>query len=139
MILDGLGNLYGGTSYGGSNYGGTAFELIPEPNGSWTYGVLYNFVFSGNTTPGPLCGLTRDTAGSLYGTTFGDGAYGFGSVFKLTPSDDGWVYTDLHDFTGGNDGRYPAGSVVFDQAGNFYGTTTGGGAYGYGVIWEITP
>ncbi|MGD0929662.1 MAG: choice-of-anchor tandem repeat GloVer-containing protein [Candidatus Korobacteraceae bacterium] len=139
LILDGLGNLYGGTSYGGSNYGGTAFELIPEPNGSWTYGVLYNFVFSGNTTPGPLCGLTRDTAGSLYGTTFGDGAYGFGSVFKLTPSDDGWVYTDLHDFTGGNDGRYPAGSVVFDQAGNFYGTTTGGGAYGYGVIWEITP
>ena len=139
LILDGSGNLYGGTSYGGSNYGGTAFELIPEPGGSWTYRLLYSFIHNGTTTPGPLCSLTMDAAGNLYGTTFGDGAYGFGSVFKLTPTGEGWIYTDLHDFTGGNDGRYPAGSVVFDQAGNFYGTTTGGGAYGYGVVWEITP
>ena len=79
-----------------------------------------------------------DTAGNLYGTTFGDGAYGFGSVFKLTPQSDGsWTYTALHDFTGDNDGRYPAGSVVFDQVGNLYGTTTGGGTYGYGVVFEI--
>jgi uncharacterized repeat protein (TIGR03803 family) len=139
LIFDASGNLYGGTSSGGSNDGGTAFELTPQPNGSWTYRVLYNFIFSGTTTPGPLCSLTMDTAGNLYGTTFGDGAYGFGSVFKLTPSGGSWTYTDLHDFTGGDDGRYPAGSVIFDQAGNLYGTTTGGGTFGYGVVFEITP
>ena len=56
------------------------------------------------------------------------------------PNADGtWTYTDLHDFTGGSDGRYPAGSIAFDPAGNLYGTTTGGGAIGYGVVFEITP
>jgi uncharacterized repeat protein (TIGR03803 family) len=139
LIFDGLGNLYGATSNGGPNSGGTAFQLTPH-DGSWTHELLYSFAFSGTTTPGPLCSLTLDSNGNLYGTTFGDGAYGFGSVFSLMPHADGtWTYTDLHDFTGGNDGRYPAGSVAFDSAGNLYGTTTGGGAYGYGVVFEITP
>ena len=139
LIFDGSGNVYGATSDGGSNEGGTAFELTSQPNGNWTHTVLYNFVFSGTTTPGPLCGLIMDAAGNLYGTTFGDGAFGYGSVFRLTPSGGSWTYTDLHDFTGGDDGRYPAGSVIFDQAGNLYGTTTGGGTFGYGVVFEIAP
>ncbi len=140
LIFDRSGNLYGGTANGGSGDGGTAFELTPQSNGNWMYSRLYNFILSGTTTPGPLCTLTMDTAGNLYGTTFGDGAYGFGSVFKLTPQPDGsWTYTALHDFTGGNDGRYPTGSVIFDQLGHLYGTTTGGGAYGYGVVFEIAP
>jgi uncharacterized repeat protein (TIGR03803 family) len=140
LIFDASGNLYGGTSNGGSGEGGTAFELTPQPNDTWTYITLYNFILSGTTTPGPLCSLTMDAAGNLYGTTFGDGAYGFGSVFKLTPQSGGsWTYTDLYDFTGGSDGRYPTGSVVFDHAGNLYGTTTGGAAYGYGAVFEIAP
>ncbi|HTV65132.1 MAG TPA: choice-of-anchor tandem repeat GloVer-containing protein [Bryocella sp.] len=138
LIADGLGNLYGGTPYGGSNYGGTAFEMIAEPSGTWRHIVLYSFIHTGTAAPGPACSLTMDTAGNLYGATFGDGAYGYGSIFKLTPSGGGWIYTDLHDFTGGDDGRYPAGSVTFDQAGNLYGTTTGGGTFGYGVVFEIT-
>ena len=140
LIFDALGNLYGGAPYGGANYGGTVFELIPQPNGNWNYALVNAFVAEGTTTPGPLCKLTMDSAGNLYGTTNGDGAFGYGSVFKLTPSDGGWIYSDLHDFTGGSDGRYPGGSsVTFDHAGNLYGTATGGGAYGYGVAWEITP
>jgi uncharacterized repeat protein (TIGR03803 family) len=80
-----------------------------------------------------------DAAGNLYGTTYWDGAYASGAVFKLTPSNGGWTYTSLHDFTGGSDGADPISNVVFDANGNLYGTTSYGGAYNYGVVWEITP
>ena len=59
-------------------------------------------------------------------------------VFKLTPSDGNWMYTSLHDFTGGNDGANPSSNVVFDAKGNLYGTVNGG-SQGVGVVWEITP
>jgi uncharacterized repeat protein (TIGR03803 family) len=80
-----------------------------------------------------------DTAGNLYGTTLGGGTFGEGSVFKLSPSQGGWVYTSLHDFTGGSDGRAPYGHLVVDVNGNLYGTAGWGGSAGYGTIWEITP
>jgi hypothetical protein len=57
----------------------------------------------------------------------------------------GWAYTDLYDFTGGNDGAYPEGNVVVDTNGNVYGIAseggsgTGCGPVGCGVVWEITP
>ena len=79
-----------------------------------------------------------DAAGNLYGVTYDDGASGNGLVFKLTPSPNGWIYTDLHDFTG-FDGRCPYGNVVIDAQGNLYGTAQGGGQHDYGVVWEITP
>jgi uncharacterized repeat protein (TIGR03803 family) len=80
-----------------------------------------------------------DAAGNLYGTTVASGAYGRGSVFKLTPSNGTWIYSDVYDFTGGADGSLPVGNVILDQYGNLYGTTTQGGAYNYGVVFEITP
>ncbi len=79
-----------------------------------------------------------DAAGSLYGTT-GGGAYNHGSVFKLAPGSSGWTYTDLYDFTGGADGGGPSSLLTWDASGNLWGTTGSGGAYGYGVIFEITP
>ncbi len=78
-----------------------------------------------------------DTAGNHYGTTFLDGAYG--NVFKHTPSNGSWMYTSLHDFTGGSDGLRPQSNIVFDGSGNLYGTANQGGAYGWGTVWEITP
>lgn len=66
-------------------------------------------------------------------------AFQKGSVFKLTPSNGSWTYTSLHDFTGGTDGANPTSNVVFDASGNLYGTAYGGGGYGDGVVWEITP
>jgi uncharacterized repeat protein (TIGR03803 family) len=138
LIFDQEGNLYGATTDGGTGGGGTVFVLTPS-GGSWTYSVLSNLA----GTPGgcgPEGNLVMDQAGSLYGTTMCDGAYGFGSVFKLTPtSQPPWTYTSLHDFTGGNDGGYPLGvNVILDTNGNLYGTSSGGGTSGQGVVWEIT-
>ena len=142
LILDHLGNLYGtsSTSTGGSGSGGTVFELTPS-NGSWTFSVLYTFTGpSGYLECGPNDNLVMDGAGNIYGTTRCDGAYNAGSVFKLTPTPTPpWTYTSLHDFTGGSDGGNPYSNVIFDANGNLYGTASAGGAYGYGVVWEITP
>ena len=78
-------------------------------NGNWTYHLIYSF--TGNAFCGPVGTLAMD-GGNLYGTTECDGAHGFGSVFKLTPSNGGWTLTDLHDFNGGSDGEYPWCNVV---------------------------
>ncbi len=142
LIMDGAGNLYGNTP-GGMNNGGTVFELATS-GGGWTFNLLYDL----NGSLGPQDVLVRDNAGNLYGVTEADGLYGEGSVFKLTPTDNGWTYTDLHDFTGGSDGGFPASSLVSDSNGNLYGTTyegggnhncPSGGDQGCGVIYEITP
>ncbi len=136
VIFDQTGNLAGTAAYGGSGNGGTAFELSPS-SGGWNYSLMYSL--NGNNTVGPIASLAIDTAGNLYGTTLSDGAYGYGSVFELTPSQSGWIYTDLHDFQGGsNDGASPSGVVALDVSGNLYGTTISGGTSGYGVVWEIT-
>jgi uncharacterized repeat protein (TIGR03803 family) len=101
---------------------------------------VYSFSYSGQGTfPGPKASLTMDPAGNLYGTTFSDGAYASGSVFKLTPSGEGWTYSSLHDFTGQTDGGGPHGSLLFDSQGNLYGTAEGGGTFDAGVAFEITP
>ncbi len=137
VIIDASGDLFGTTSAGGSGNGGTIFELA-RVNGGWNFSTLYSL--SGTRGDcGPDARLILDTAGNLYGETKCDGAYGLGSVFKLTHSAGGWTYSDLHDFTGGSDGEYPQGSLVFDTNGNLYGTTFGGGAYGGGVVFQITP
>jgi len=134
LIRDSSGNLYGTTLSAGANGGGTVYELSPS-NGGWTYTTLYSLSGGG----GSYAVLTMDGSGDLYGTTILDGAYGQGNVFKLTPSNGGWVYTSLHDFTGGSDGGAPFGQVTLDASGNLYGTASGGGANNKGVVWEITP
>jgi len=138
LIFDPSGNLYGSTSDGGSGCCGTIFELTPS-GGSWTYSLVYSFTGTEYDQCGPWGTLVMDAAGNLYGTTNCDGANGDGNIFKLTPGGGGWTYTDLYDFTGGSDGVYPHGNVVFDANGNLYGTAPYGGAYGKGVVWEITP
>jgi uncharacterized repeat protein (TIGR03803 family) len=137
LIFDSSGNLYGATENGGSGGGGTVFELTFS-GGSWTLQTLYSF--AGGANCGPWPSLTMDGSGNLYGTTYCDGAYGYGNVFELTPtSQPPWTYTSLHDFTGGSDGANPYSNVVFDGSGNLHGTTYAGGSQGDGVVWEITP
>ena len=141
VFFDPAGNLVGATAEGGGDDSGIVYDLSPS-NGSWAYNILYDS-FSGGA--GPSGTLTMDSAGNLYGTTYQAGNYGYGSVFKLTPSDGSWTYTSLHDFTGGSDGANPVGNVIFDGNGNMYGTASAGGAFSNcdngpcGVVWEITP
>lgn len=137
LIFDQAGNLYGTTSSSGPENGGTVFELS-QFRGQWSVSTLYAFAGSGNN-PGPQGGLLFDGSGNLWGTTNGDGANGYGNVFKLTPSHGSWIYTDVYDFTGGNDGGNPTGSLIADGSGNMYGTAMTGGANGSGVVFEITP
>jgi uncharacterized repeat protein (TIGR03803 family) len=135
LALDQAGNLYGTTPTGGPGGGGTIFELTPVGD-TWTFTLLHSFVGNGGG-PGSL---TMDAAGNIYGTTSSLGAYGKGSVFKLTPSNGGWTFTTIYDFGAGgpSDGSGP-GKVIPDNQGNLWGTAAGGGAYGNGIVWEITP
>ena len=71
----------------------------------------------------PVAGLIFDAAGHLYGTTYEGGAFRSGTVFELAPNPDGgWKEKVLHSFTGHDDGAGPAAALIFDQAGNLYGT-----------------
>ncbi len=140
VVLDQAGNLYGATSAGGSGHGGTVFELTAS-NGNWIHSNLYSLTGPGDArlVVGPIGNLVMDAAGNLYGTTLADGAHGYGAVFKLTPSNGGWTYTSLHDFTNGSDGGYPYSTLVLDTRGNLYGTASSGGTQGVGVVFEVTP
>lgn len=130
LIRDSAGNLYGTTPGGGLSSSGTVFELTA----SGTEQVLYNFT-GGADGDCPLSMLVRDAAGNLYGTTEWGGAYGYGTVFKLTASGTEQV---LYSFAGGSDGAYPYAGVVRDSKGNLYGTTTQGGAYNYGTVFQVS-
>jgi uncharacterized repeat protein (TIGR03803 family) len=140
LIFDSVGNLYGTTSAGGQAGYGTAFELIPQSNGSWTEKVLHEFGQSSTDGQVPMTGLVFDAAGNLYGTTWSGGAYGFGVAFKLAPQAGGsWKETLLHSFGNGKDGQNPAASLILDASGNLYGTTTAGGNYKVGTAFELSP
>jgi uncharacterized repeat protein (TIGR03803 family) len=137
VIQDAAGNLYGTTTTDGANGGGTVFEMSPSAGG-WTFQTIYSFSGTAGQQVGPFDDLVMDSAGNLYGTTYLDGRYGWGNVFKLAPSGSGWTYTSLHDFTGGSDGAAPRCKLVFDASGNLYGTASSGGNNGYGVVFEIS-
>jgi uncharacterized repeat protein (TIGR03803 family) len=78
--------------------------------------------------------------GNGYGTTgFGGVTFLGGTVFALTKSGSTWQETILYKFTGGNDGGAPTGQLIQDSQGNLYGTAGRGGAFGGGVVFEVTP
>jgi uncharacterized repeat protein (TIGR03803 family) len=148
LVLDSKGNLYGTTLNGGANFEGTVFEVTPNSNGTWTEQVIHSF--SGFTGTGdgalPFGGLILDAQGNLYGTTNAGGLNGGGTVFELSPGLNGaWTETILYAFAGGSDGFAPFAGVVFDSAGNLYGTTERGGTAGvgpntgFGVVFELSP
>jgi uncharacterized repeat protein (TIGR03803 family) len=134
LIFDSVGNLYGSTGTGGANGEGTVFKLAPS-SGGWKKTILHSFGGSDGYSP---TGLIFDTTGNLYGTTGGGGANGDGTVYRLTPSNGGWIESVLHSFAG-SDGSYPQAGLVLDTAGNLYGTTKQGGASGFGTVFELKP
>jgi uncharacterized repeat protein (TIGR03803 family) len=139
VLVDTAGNLYTATSSFGSGNAGTVVELSPS-NGSWAFNLLASFSGARTSTQGgPRENLVMDQAGNIYGTTTSAGAYGYGSVFKMTRSGNTWIYTSLYDFRGDNNGFNPISNIVFDASGNLYGTTQYGGSAGKGVVWKIKP
>jgi uncharacterized repeat protein (TIGR03803 family) len=153
LTMDRGGNLYGTTPWGGNLQAcpggcGIVFKLSREGSG-WTFSTIYTFQ-AGSDGDYPSGGVTIGPDGALYGTTNEggtgcDGA-GCGTVYKLTPSPTfcrsvscPWTKTILHDFNG-QDGEHPDyGNVIFDQAGNLYGTTEAGGSAGWGSVYELSP
>lgn len=151
LVFDANGSLYGTTFEGGGiQYvdDGTVFQLSPNSDGSWTETVIYSFT-GGYDGAYPYAGLVVDQQGALYGTTYQGGEYEGGVVFKLSAAKNGsWSEDVIHHFVGVNgDGAYPQASLVFDTAGNLYGTTTiggtNGGGCGYGIgcgtVFELMP
>jgi len=138
LIFDGAGNLYG-TTYEGGLFGyGTVFELSPNGNGGWNERVLYSF--TGGADGGyPYSNLIFDSEGDLYGTTIFAGANGYGVVFELSPVGASWTETVLHTFANSPDGANPWSGLIFDPAGNLYGTTWDGGSNGSGTVFELSP
>jgi uncharacterized repeat protein (TIGR03803 family) len=137
LIFDASGNLYGTTLNGGASNAGTVFQLMPNSHGGWTEKVLHSFI--GGDGVGPYAGLILDGQGKLYGTTQFGGS-GRGVVFELAPKSNGrWAEQVLYSFGNGTDGSAPLAGLVFDTAGNLYGTTSGGGSHAHGVVFKLRP
>ena len=153
LVSDSLGNLYGMTQTGGNRATcnglgcGIVFELSPTVAGKWTETILYEFA-GGMDGRYPQGGMVFDADGNLYGMTNNGGTFDSGIIFELSPGTEGpWKETILYTFTGGADGGRPAGELIFDSAGNLYGTAGFGGdltcpiqhPIGCGIIFRLTP
>jgi uncharacterized repeat protein (TIGR03803 family) len=155
LIADKDGSLYGTTQEGGLVFptgnvedgggGGTVFKLTSKGTG-YTESVIYRFGASGiqdGYFPWIGSALAMDGTGALYGTTsLGGRVFGYGTVYKLTPTASGYKETILHTFQG-PDGAGPASNPILDQSGALYGTTYSGpslgSAYDAGVVYKLTP
>jgi uncharacterized repeat protein (TIGR03803 family) len=142
LTWDASGNLYGATEGGGKGNLGVVFQLEHRSSG-WKEHVLHNFPAFSTDGYDPDGGLTLDQKGNVYGTASQGGSKGNGTVFELTRGTAGrWKETILYDFPDAshNGGGADAG-VVFDRAGNLYGTTPGGADPNCqcGVVFKMTP
>ena len=155
LIQGSDGNFYGTTQYGGANVGGGANPLWTNPGGinpggtvfkitpSGKLTTLYSFCSRADCTDGqwPIAGVIQDADGNFYGTTGYGGAHGYkyGTVFKLTPSGTLTTFYSFCSKANCTDGASPNG-VIQGSDGNFYGTTTDGGAHSNGgTVFKLTP
>jgi len=134
LVWDAQGNIYGTTD----SFLGGVYELTRTENG-WMLNPLYKF----SGTPdgsAPEGGVIFDNNGNLYGTTRLGGLFGYGTVFKMSYTVGvGWTETPIYNFQGDTDGSAPYAGLVFDSAGNLYGTTSAGGSERGGTIFELSP
>ena len=147
VIFDKSGSLFGTTAQGGTAQSGVIYKLTPGSNG-WTESVLFNFCLSRPCQSGfNAWGLLEDAKGNFYSTTTWGGNFswpctpgaGCGAIFELQPEGNSWKYSVLHPFFGPTDGAFTSAGVIQDASGNFYGTTTGDGAFGCGTVFRLAP
>ena len=137
LIADASGDLFGTTLYGGAHDKGTVFEIAKTSDGYASTPTLLTS-FDGPVGRQPYSGVIADAAGDLFGTTYGGGAYGIGTVFEIAKTSDGYASTPtvLMSFNG-TDGAHPIAGLIADAAGNLFGTTYGGGTNGTGTVFEL--
>jgi uncharacterized repeat protein (TIGR03803 family) len=145
LIFDAAGHLYGTTEGGGihGHGAGMVFELGRDADGQWTdFSVLHNFNIDGADGFSPTGSVIFDSSAHLYGTTEQGGTEAGGTVYELAPAAGGkWTEKILYNFSLKNEtinGVYPNSTLVFDSAGNLYGTASGG-AYSGGVVFALSP
>jgi uncharacterized repeat protein (TIGR03803 family) len=138
LLVGKSGYFYGTTYQGGANGYGAVYRIYATRVG-WVEQVIFSFSeFNSGTYP--YSGLSMDSTGNLYGTTYYGGADNYGTVYKMTEAKNKtWSLKVLHSFTGGGtDGEYPYVAVpTLDASGDIYGTTYQGGTYGYGTVYEL--
>jgi uncharacterized repeat protein (TIGR03803 family) len=134
---------------------GTAAAMTPVAAGQ-NGSVIYEFHGGLNDGSRPYGALVADQADNLYGATgiggdseqcyLGAAKKGCGAIFELTPPsvpDGSWTEVLLHSFQGETDGDGPGSPLLFDQAGNLFGTTQGGGSNlecpNCGTVFELSP
>ena len=146
LVIGPNGALFGTAETRGVSDEGTVFELRPPLSVCtsvlcyWSQTVLH--AFAGYPVDGSepqLENLVFDRAGNIYGTTEQGGTKGGGAVFELAPAGGGYNESVLYSFGNGSDGLYPFSGVVFDTAGNLYGTTYAGGTGAAGTIYQLMP
>lgn len=133
LIRDAQGNLYGVNQFGGPYGYGTVYRVTSSGQEKAFY------TFTGKADGGfPAGALVRDAQGNLFGVMGIGNSSGFcdGAIFEISPNG---AEKLLYCFTGGIDGKSPNGGLVTDAEGNLYGTTTYGGAFGNGTVFEVTP
>lgn len=135
LTIDAAGNLYGITYFGGRYSNGSVFELS-KTGKAWKETILHSFGGPGDGSL-PYGPLVIDSEGNLYGTTSAGGSAGWGIAFELSRQTSGaWKENLLYTFVSA---RSPQAGLILDSAHNLYGTTLAGGAYGYGVVFRLTP
>jgi uncharacterized repeat protein (TIGR03803 family) len=139
LVRDSSGTLYGTTYYGGGgncadgfNPGcGTVFKI----DKSGTFSVLHSFT-GGDDGGWSTAALALDSKDNLYGTASGAGRFGAGTLFSISKAG---AFSLLHSFTGAVHGARPMGTMTIDSTGTIYGTTAGGGAFGFGEVFKFVP
>ncbi len=129
VTIDSSGNLFGTMQEGGTFNDGTVWEIAKGSNVITTLAT-----FNGANGTWPIAGITLDSSGNMYGTTYKGGAYNVGTVWEIVRGT-GSIVT-LADFNVTNGGN-PYSGVTLDSHGNLFGATTGGGSNGRGAVWEI--
>ena len=125
------GNFYGTTIGEELNTHGTVFRITPQ--GSLT--TLYSFGNVAGDGIDPFATVVQGRDGNFYGTTGSGGAFGHGTVFRMTPTGE---LTNIWHFSGGLDGAFPTAALVQGRDGLFYGTTYSGGSSNLGIVYKIT-
>ena len=129
------GNFYGTSTGGGASGQGTIYEITS----AGVFSLLHSFSNAATDGENPDAGLVQGTDGNFYGTTYGGGANGDGTIFKIS-STAPYTFTLIHSFsTATTDGMIARGGLVQGTDGNFYGMTEVGGANGAGTVFRISP